>query len=122
MGFESKYSFEQRKSESERILTKYPDKIPIICEKFDKDTSSYTIDKNKYLAGSDLTMGQFIYIIRKRIKMKPTEGLYLFIHNTLVPNTETLSNVYKEHKSEDGFLYVQFSLENTFGFHSHKLV
>ena len=115
MSFQSKYSFEQRHKESTRILEKYPDKVPIICEKYTKDRSSYTIDKNKFLAGGDLTMGQFVYIIRKRIKMKPTEGLYLFVNNTLLPNTDTLSSIYKEYKLDDGFLYIQFSLENTFG-------
>lgn len=115
MSFQSKYSFEQRSKESLRILEKYPDKIPIICEKYNKDRSNYTIDKNKFLAGGDLTMGQFVYVIRKRIKMKSSEGLYLFVDNTLLPNTDLLSNIYKNNKSEDGFLYVQFSLENTFG-------
>ena len=116
MGFESKYSFEERKKESARILEKYPDKVPIICEKYSKDKSIYKIDKNKFLAGGDLTMGQFVYVIRKRIKMSSKEGLFLFVNNTLLPNTEQLSKIYKDNKSEDGFLYVQFSLENTFGF------
>lgn len=115
MKFQSKYSFDQRKSESSRIIEKYPDKIPIICEKYEKDKSSYNIDKNKFLAGGDLTMGQFIYVIRKRIKMKPSEGLYLFIDNTLIPNSDLLSNIYKKFKDDDGFLYMKFSLENTFG-------
>ena len=115
MTFQSKYSFEQRSKESSRIIEKYPEKVPIICEKYSKDKSTYTIDKNKFLAGGDLTMGQFVYVIRKRIKIKSTEGLYLFIDNTLLPNTELLSNIYNKYKADDGFLYVQFSLENTFG-------
>ena len=115
MKFQSKYSLEQRTSESKRILEKYPDKIPIICEKYIKDGSAYNMDKNKFLAGSDLTMGQFLYIIRKRIKMKPTEALYLFVDNMIIPGSELLINVYNNHKNEDGFLYLYFSLENTFG-------
>ena len=115
MRFADKYSFDDRFKESKRILEKYPDKVPIICEKYSKDKSLYTIDKNKFLAGGDLSIGQFIYIIRKRIKMRPTEGLYLFVDNTIPPNTRLLSNIYSEHKDKDGFLYIQFSLENTFG-------
>ena len=98
MKFQSKYSLEQRTSESKRILEKYPDKIPIICEKYIKDGSAYNMDKNKFLAGSDLTMGQFLYIIRKRIKMKPTEALYLFVDNMIIPGSELLINVYNNHK------------------------
>ena len=49
MRFQTKYSFEQRSKESSRIIEKYPDKVPIICEKYNKDKSLYTIDKNKFL-------------------------------------------------------------------------
>lgn len=115
MTFTTKYSEKQRKEESARILQKYPDKIPIICEKYKRDKSSYKLDRNKYLAGSDMTMGQFVYIIRKRLKMKECDALFLFINNTLVPNTEVLQRIYNENKDEDGFLYIYFSLENTFG-------
>ena len=33
----------------------------------------------------------------------------------LVPNSASVGEVYEEHRDEDGFLYVQFSGENTFG-------
>ena len=42
---------EQRKTEAERIRQKYPDRIPVICEKADK-TDIPTIDKKKYLVPS----------------------------------------------------------------------
>ena len=71
-------SFSKRKSESTRILNKYPDRIPIICEK-DRNNSVQDIDKKKYLVPMDLTLGQFIYIIRKRIKINPEKALFLFI-------------------------------------------
>jgi GABA(A) receptor-associated protein len=29
-----------------------------------------TIDKKKYLVPADLTVGQFVYVIRKRIKLR----------------------------------------------------
>lgn len=41
----------QRKSEADRIRQKYPDRIPVICEKADK-TDIPTIDKKKYLVPS----------------------------------------------------------------------
>lgn len=42
---------EQRRSEANRIRQKYPDRIPVICEKADK-TDVPTIDKKKYLVPS----------------------------------------------------------------------
>jgi hypothetical protein len=61
-------SFEERLSESNRIIEKYPDRLPIIVEK--KNTCKLNdIDKNKFLVPSDMALTQFIYIIRKRIKL-----------------------------------------------------
>ncbi|KAJ3508865.1 hypothetical protein NMY22_g16480 [Coprinellus aureogranulatus] len=42
---------EKRKAEAERIRQKYPDRIPVICEKADR-TDIPTIDKKKYLVPS----------------------------------------------------------------------
>ena len=113
--FKSKYSKEQRSTESGRILQKYPDKIPIICEKYYRDTSDLKIDKSKYLTNSDMTMGQFLYVIRKRININSKQSLFMFCDNVLIPGNMLLREAYDKHKDEDGFLYLHFSLENTFG-------
>ena len=107
-------SFSKRKSESTRILNKYPDRIPIICEK-DLKNSIQDIDKKKYLVPMDLTLGQFIYIIRKRIKINPEKALFLFINGKIPSTSQLISTIYDENKDEDGFLYITYSGENTFG-------
>ena len=52
---------------------------------------------------------------RKRIKVEPEQSIFLFINDTLVVNGKMMSDVYQEHKDEDGFLYVSYSAENSFG-------
>jgi len=105
---------EKRKSEAERIRAKYPDRVPVICEKADRSDIP-DIDKKKYLVPADLTVGQFHYVIRKRIKLAPEKALFLFCSNSIPPNAALMSTVYEEQKDEDGFLYVQYSGESTFG-------
>lgn len=112
--FQKEFSFEKRKSEAERILTKYPDRIPIICEK-DKNSKIASTDKKKYLVPKDLTIGQFIYILRKRIAITPEQAIFLFVNNVLPPVGTDIGTVYEEHKSEDLFLYFTFSGESVFG-------
>ena len=107
---------EKRKSEAERIRAKYPDRVPVICEKADRSDIP-EIDKKKYLVPADLTVGQFHYVIRKRIKLAPEKALFLFCSNTIPPNAALMSTVYEEQKDEDGFLYLQYSGESTFGEH-----
>ena len=105
---------EKRKSEAERIRSKYPDRVPVICEKADRSDIP-DIDKKKYLVPADLTVGQLHYVIRKRIKLAPEKALFLFCSNSIPPNAALMSTVYEEQKDEDGFLYIQYSGESTFG-------
>ncbi|KAJ3035538.1 ubiquitin-like protein atg8 [Rhizophlyctis rosea] len=112
--FKDDHPFEKRKQEAEKIRQKYPDRIPCIVEKAEKSDIA-TIDKKKYLVPCDLTVGQFVYVIRKRIKLSPEKAIFIFVNNVLPPSSSLLSQVYQEHKDEDGFLYIIYSSENTFG-------
>ena len=108
------HPLEKRQSEAQRIRAKYPDRVPVICEKADRSDIP-DIDKKKYLVPSDLTVGQFQYVIRKRIKLAPEKALFIFVSNSIPPTASLMSTVYEEQKDDDGFLYVQYSGESTFG-------
>ena len=112
--FKSSKSLEDRISESKKIIEKYPDRIPIIVEK-SADSNLKDIDKQKYLVPKELTFSQFLYIIRKRIHLNEAEALFIFINNKLVPSNKSMNEVYDVDKDEDGFLYVTYTNENTFG-------
>ena len=107
--------FFTRNSESIRISSKYPDRIPIICEKSSNSFNMPDIDKNKFLVPADFTIGQFIYSLRKRIVLRPEQAIFLFVNNILPPTSMLISDIFQKHKSDDGFLYVIYSGENTFG-------
>ena len=113
--FKDNHSFESRCQEATRILSKYPERIPIICEKLQSDTSIPKIDKIKYLVPCDLTIGQFIYVIRKRVKVEPEKAIFIFVDGIIPSSSELVSTMYQKHKDKDGFLYVTYSGENTFG-------
>jgi GABA(A) receptor-associated protein len=113
--FKQKYDFQLRRDESTKILNKYPNRLPIIIER-SKKCSLNEINKNKFLIPDDLTIGQFLMVIRKRIVLENDESLFLFINDTILPATsQILSSIYNEHKDEDGFLYITYCSENTFG-------
>jgi len=114
--FKNANSFDKRLNESERVRAKYPDRIPIIVEKSTTNTSDIpNIDKRKYLVPRDLTVGQFVYVIRKRIKLRPEQAIFVFVKNVLPPTSCMLSEIYEEYRDEDNFLYITYSSENTFG-------
>lgn len=119
MSFKQQHTFTNRKKDSLRIRMKYPGMIPIICER--KITGSYgvnilpEIDKKKFLVPSDLTVGSFIMIIRKRMKLRSEYAIFLIFNDRLFSSTDFFSNIYENCKDEDGFLYCIYSQENTFG-------
>jgi GABA(A) receptor-associated protein len=113
--YKNKYTFNQRFNESKRILVKYPDRIPIICEKLYDYKDLSDINKNKYLVPYDMTLGQFIYVIRKHLKVNSDESLFLFVNNKIMSINQTIMNIYYYEKDPDGFLYIKYSKENTFG-------
>ena len=110
MSYISNNSFEKRKSECLRIMSKYPDRIPVIVEPNGKN--DIEIDNKKYLVPNDFNVGQFIYVLRKRIKLSADKSLFLFINNDMIPNVCFLmSEMYYNYSNDDGFLYVKYRTE-----------
>lgn len=112
--YKARFEFVKRKLEANKIKEKYPDRVPIIVEVSDGNMG-LTLDKNKYLCPGDLTCGQFMYIIRKRTSLSEEEALYMFCDDSLPATSMLISQLYKEKKDEDGFLYMIISKESTFG-------
>ena len=109
------HPFRRRRKESELAMRKYIDKLPVIIERSDH-TNVGLIDKNKYLLPRDMTIGQLLYSIRRKIKLESYEGLFLFVDNSTIPRTnETIEEVYMKYKDKDNFLYITYSGENAFG-------
>lgn len=111
--YKCKLSFEERVKESSRIRSKYIDRTPVIVESY--KSTDVSIDKNKYLVPNDFTIGQFVYVIRKRINLSPEKALFLFINNILPHTSATIYDVYLSHHDKDGFLYISYTTEDTFG-------
>jgi hypothetical protein len=98
------------------MKNKYPDKIPIICERSlyaGKDCP--IMNKKKYLVSKYVTVSHLIFIIRKSLDINSEKGLYLFIDGNVLPCSYTIENVYNIYKDVDQFLYINYVFENTFG-------
>ena len=115
MHFQDVHSLESRINESSRIKLKYPNRTPVITHRALNEKSLPDIDKKKYLVPRDLTLGQFAYVVRKRMDLTPEKALFIFVNNKLPPTCATMAKLYDEHADEDGFLYVTYAAENTFG-------
>lgn len=115
--FKEEHSLEKRLAEAKKILEKYPERIPVIVERHEKASPEIPlIDKKKYLVPIDLTVGQFVYTIRKRMKLSPVHALFLHFNDKLYSTGDLMSNVYNEQKDPEClFLFCTYSGEHSFG-------
>lgn len=44
--------------------------------------------ESRYLVPADLTVGQFVYVVRKRIKLSAEKAIFVFVNNVLPPTGE----------------------------------
>ncbi len=120
--YKQRITFEHRITESTRITDKFPGRIPIIVERSKtSDNRIPILDKEKFLVPQDLSVSQFIYIIRRRLELPSEMAMFLFVGSTLPTTSTLMRELYAIHRDQDGFLYAQYSGENTFGTMYHVL-
>jgi GABA(A) receptor-associated protein len=55
-------------------------------------------------------------MIRDNIFLRPDQQIFLFCgKNELPPSASSMASVYKQYKDDDGFLYIFYAGEATFG-------
>jgi GABA(A) receptor-associated protein len=114
LGYKKSLLFEDRLRKANSLIARFPGRVPVICEKY-YGHDNPDIDKNKYLVPVDTTMGQFLMVIRQRIKLKPNEAIFLFVNSSIIPTGDYIGDVYANNKDHDNLLYITYSKENTFG-------
>lgn len=100
--------------DADNIRKKYPDRIPIIVNKH-HSSHVQEISQKKFLVPDDFTIGQFCFVIRRKIQLNESTALFIFINNNIPSHSKTLNELYETYKSKDGYLYCTYASENTFG-------
>ena len=121
--FKEENSFNVRVEGSAKVRKTHPDRIPVIIEPESKWYRSDLpeLDKEKYLVPMDLTIGQFMFIIRQRIKLAPEKSIFLFINGKLPPTAELMSTIDANERDEDGYVYAKLCGESSYGTSSCRL-
>jgi len=68
--------------------------LQVIVEKAPKARIG-DLDKKKYLVPSDLTVGQFYFLIRKRIELRPEDALFFIVNSVVPPASATMGSLYQ---------------------------
>lgn len=110
MKYKERHDFNTRCDESQKMIDKYPQAVPTIIESISLD-----LEKNKYLVPDDLSVGQFVYFMRKQVNLTSEKGIFMYVNEKLPTTTQTMGQLYAQEKDVDGFLYLSVEQENTFG-------
>uniref|UniRef100_A0A8C8RTW5 Microtubule associated protein 1 light chain 3 gamma n=1 Tax=Pelusios castaneus TaxID=367368 RepID=A0A8C8RTW5_9SAUR len=86
-------------------------RLPVILEQYPKEKVLPALDRTKFLVPQELTMGQFVTIIRNRMSLSSTQSFYLLVDGSrsLVSMSLTMAEVYTLNQDEDGFLYMTYA-------------
>ncbi len=113
--YRQRVSLTDRKVTAEKIITQHPTRIPVVVECSEQLQREHPLTKNKFAVPYELTLAQFMFVIRKHMKLRPEYAIYAFINNRLHPTTTPIGTLYAQEKEDDGFMYIDVFQESTFG-------
>ncbi|KAL8164121.1 UNVERIFIED_CONTAM: Microtubule-associated proteins 1A/1B light chain 3C [Gekko kuhli] len=114
--FKQRKSLASRKREVDEIREKYPNKIPVVVERYHKEKELPVLGKTKFLVSQDLPMSQFMLTIRSRLCLSANQAFYLLVNDKSLPTLSlTMMEVYRDNQEDDGFLYITYASQEMFG-------
>ena len=114
--FKNNNTLERRINQYNKLKKEYPTKIPIILEKSNNCRLNQIV-QSKYILSNDLTMAEFINIIKNKLEIEPDRALFFLAKGKFtISGDEILGDIYDRYKdNDDGFLYITYSEEVVYG-------
>ena len=106
--FKQTHDFNTRYNECLHIMQTYPKRIPIILEHQANRKKKYKDIKVKYVVSNQLTIRQFLYIIKTKLDIEEDDELKCIIDNILVKAEDNVQDVYQKNKDKDGYVYIKY--------------
>jgi len=112
-----KKTIEKRLTMSAEMINRRPDCVPVVVDRYDRQHP--TLTTHKYLCNSSDEIGLLLVLLRRNmsIPLHSSNALFLFSekHKTLISPHNNIGDVYVKYADDDRFLYLCYSIENTFG-------
>ena len=88
----------------------------MVCEELQNSTRFPELETRRITVPSEINVAQLIYLLRRRMGLSPEESLFVFAGSSLLSSNTLIYVAYERYKDPDGFLYIKYSGENTFGY------
>ena len=98
-------------NEMQQVKDKHPGNIPVLL----LPLAERLLNRTKFLCPQQITLAQFIHMIRGRYSLESDEGIFIFIDGQLPPTTATLLELHGQYKDPSGLLNLKYSKESAFG-------
>lgn len=116
MPFKQRKCLATRKDEVCSIRSKFPNKLPVIVERYTREKSLPLLDKTKFLVPFELTLGQFLCLLRNKIDLESTQALFLLVaEKSMSCMSSSMGELYSHYSDPDGFLYITYASQEVFG-------
>ena len=114
--FKQRRSLTARKAEVYNIKNKFPEKVPVIVERYSKEKILPRLSKTKFLVPGELALRQFQLILRARMSLDKSSTMYLLVDGkSILAHSMIMNEVYVDYHDEDGFLYLTYASQEVFG-------
>ena len=113
--FISENSIEKRHALIQQINTLHPNRIPVLVGRGELKVTP-SIKKYKFLVPVESIFGKFLKDVKNNISDVESYKTIIFFVGDIIPTASaSMQQLYDKYKREDGFLYVTYVCENTFG-------
>jgi GABA(A) receptor-associated protein len=115
--FKANTTLAARQEESSSYRRKFsPPRIPIILEHANSPQRPHVqLGNTKYVVPPEVRIGEFMFNIRKKIKFPAEFAAFLMVDDCIALPSLTMGEYYERARDDDGWLYIVWAEESTFG-------
>jgi GABA(A) receptor-associated protein len=105
----------------EELLSKYPERVPVVIS----STSFKMHGLNRFIVPFDMTIAQFMLILREKVELQKEEAIFIFIKeidsdnncksDILAPVSTSIGPLYNQYKDKNLVLNLIYEKEQVFG-------